>query len=200
MNDMADSLPRSVTMNNADILKKIIEFADHAHGQQMRKYSTDRYIVHPVRVMKTCSHYTESVPVLSAALLHDVVEDTNTTLYDIKNFLSVLMNDEEADTIITLVRELTDVYVKKAFPNLNRFKRKKKELKRLCTISPDAQTIKYADIIDNAKDISKSGTDFAKRYLQECYDIVSALKKGNPELRSVALEVIFKEQQKHKHI
>jgi len=177
-------------MTNLEILDKIIEFADHAHGDQMRKYTPDRYIVHPVRVMRTCSQYTDSLPVLAAAVLHDVLEDTPYTQNDLSVFLSNYMSEEEQSLTLQLVTELTDVYIKKDFPDLNRFQRKKKELNRLKEIRPEAQTIKYADIIDNATEISQSDPDFAGRYLQECYDIAFALTKGNPELRTIALKLI----------
>lgn len=177
-------------MTNLEILDKIIEFADHAHGDQMRKYTPERYIVHPIKVMRTCSQYTDSLPVLAAAVLHDVVEDTPYTKNDLSTFLRNYMSEEDQNLTVQLVTELTDVYIKKQFPTLNRFKRKKKELDRLKEITPEAQTIKYADIIDNATEISQSDPDFAERYLQECYDIASALTKGNPELRAIALEII----------
>ena len=176
--------------NNLEILAKIIEFADNAHDGQMRKYSSERYIVHPVRVMKMCRKYTDSLPVLAAAILHDVIEDTHYTENDLSTFLQNYLNEEQQNHTLQLVIELTDVYVKKNFPALNRLKRKKMELSRLMEITPEAQTIKYADIIDNANEISKNDPDFAKRYLQECYDIISVLTKGNPELRMVALETI----------
>ena len=33
-----------------DILLKVKDFADRAHGEQMRKYTPERYIVHPERL------------------------------------------------------------------------------------------------------------------------------------------------------
>lgn len=54
------------------ILEQIKAYADTAHGEQLRKYSPDRYIVHPVRVMETCKQYTNSLPVLAAALLQSI--------------------------------------------------------------------------------------------------------------------------------
>ncbi|MGO4710725.1 HD domain-containing protein [Chryseobacterium sp. 2TAF14] len=183
-------------MDKQNVLHEVITFADRAHGEQMRKYSPDRYIVHPIRVMQTCGQYIDRLPVLAAAILHDVLEDTLTSASDIKLFLLKHMSQEEVETTIQLVTELTDVYIKKDFPHLNRFKRKKKELNRLQKISPDAQTIKYADIIDNAKEISQSDPDFSKRYLQECYDIVNALESGSPDLRHKAFEVIQSAQKR----
>ncbi|MGN6567929.1 MAG: hypothetical protein ACTHJ0_08255 [Flavipsychrobacter sp.] len=35
-------------------LEEVIAFADKAHGSQMRKYTPERYIVHPIRVMELC--------------------------------------------------------------------------------------------------------------------------------------------------
>lgn len=63
-------------------------------------------------------------------------------------------------------------------------------MNRLSKVSPEAQTIKYADIIDNAKEIGHSNPDFAMRYVDECYDIVTTLKDGNSDLRLEALEVV----------
>ncbi|MBD0255325.1 MAG: metal-dependent phosphohydrolase, partial [Cytophagales bacterium] len=50
-------------------LTTITAFADRAHGQQMRRYTPERYIVHPVRVMELCREYTTDEAVLAAALL-----------------------------------------------------------------------------------------------------------------------------------
>ena len=35
-----------------EVLKQVEQYADRAHSDQRRKYSPERYIVHPVRVMK----------------------------------------------------------------------------------------------------------------------------------------------------
>lgn len=107
-------------------------------GDQMRKYSSDPYIVHPIRVMKTCSHYTDDLQVLAAALLHDVLEDTEYTAEELNTFLSKYMVEEERLLTLQLVIELTDVYVRRNYPGLNRSTRKKKELKRLINQSNSA--------------------------------------------------------------
>ena len=64
-------------------LKKAIEFATKAHEGQVRKYTGEPYIVHPLEVaeiVKTVEHTEE---MLMAAVLHDTVEDTDTTIEDI---------------------------------------------------------------------------------------------------------------------
>ncbi|MNY05384.1 hypothetical protein D3C86_1381050 [compost metagenome] len=125
-------------------------------------------------------------------MLHDVIEDTPYSEQDIMSFLKALMPFQDRAMTLQIVKELTDVYVKKEFPALNRSARKKRELERLREISPEAQTIKYADIIDNSREISGADPDFALRYLRECYDIVSELKDGEPKLRSLAQKAIRK--------
>lgn len=65
------------------ILEQIRDFADRAHGDQLRKYTPERYIVHPVRVMEQVQRITNDTTMLAAALLHDVLEDTATTADDI---------------------------------------------------------------------------------------------------------------------
>lgn len=54
--------------------------AERAHRGQLRKYSTDPYIVHPIRVADAAARAGFGPNVQAAALLHDVVEDTPVTL------------------------------------------------------------------------------------------------------------------------
>jgi guanosine-3',5'-bis(diphosphate) 3'-pyrophosphohydrolase len=175
-----------------ETLKKIIEFADQAHAEQMRKYTPERYIVHPVRVMEMCREYTDDLPLLAAAILHDVLEDTPVTAKDLHVFLETLMTTEEADRTVKLVKELTDEFVKSAYPHLNRRKRKAMETERLIKTSPDSQTIKYADIYDNCKEIVTHDPHFAKVFLSECKNILKHLDKGNPLLWEQAKEMVEK--------
>lgn len=177
-------------MENDKILETIYAFADEAHGDQMRKYTPERYMVHPKRVMKACVAYTNDVSVLAAALLHDVLEDTPISEEDLQAFLRDIMDRPAADKTLKLVVELTDVYEKSAFPHLNRRQRKAKELERMRTISPEAQTIKYADIIDNCQEIVQGDRPFAPVFLRECEELLRAIEKGNPELRERAQTVI----------
>jgi (p)ppGpp synthase/HD superfamily hydrolase len=178
------------------VLEKVRDFADKAHGTQMRKYTPERYIVHPVRVMETCRKYDNSLPVLAAALLHDVLEDTEVKVNELLHFLRSIMNNKEADKTLQLVIEMTDVYVKANYPHFNRRKRKEKELERIELTSPEAQTIKYADIIDNSNEITQQDPDFAPRYLKECRAILKKANKGNPELYEIAVETVTENLQK----
>ena len=173
-----------------NILEKITVFADQAHGEQMRKYTPERYIVHPVRVMRNCRKVTDQLPVLAAALLHDVLEDTATSEREITQFLIPLMGSEQAGTTLKLVIELTDVYITNNYPRLNRKERKAKEAQRMKMISADAQTIKYADILDNSQEIASQDTGFASVYLKEGRALLKVMKNGHPALRAEALAII----------
>lgn len=172
------------------ILEKIKKIADESHGEQMRKYNPDKYIVHPVRVMKICREYTDDITILATALLHDVLEDTDVPASKLYEFLSSLMKKELAGKIVNMVEELTDQYTKKNYPSLNRVKRKSREHERLGRISTGAQTVKYADIIDNSIDISKHDPDFAPRYLSEGKDLLHKMRDGDPRLRQRAIELV----------
>jgi guanosine-3',5'-bis(diphosphate) 3'-pyrophosphohydrolase len=172
------------------ILQQVADFADRAHGDQTRKYSPDRYMVHPIRVMETCSRFTNDQHILAAALLHDVLEDTPVTAKQIKDFLSTVFPEPITGQVLQLVIDLTDVYVKKDFPKMNRRTRKQKELQRLEKTSADSQTIKYADIMDNAVEIVQEDPEFAPVYLKECRTILRKLDKGDPELRRQALQLV----------
>ncbi|HWV72993.1 MAG TPA: HD domain-containing protein [Pseudosphingobacterium sp.] len=172
------------------IIEQIKSFADQAHGDQKRKYTPDRYIVHPIRVMEICREYTKDVTILAAALLHDVLEDTETSEAELLAFLKTVMPLKDASRTLALVVELTDVYIKSNYPKWNRAKRKQMEAQRIAQTSRDSQTVKYADIMDNALEILPYDRDFGKKFLQECRSLLAVAKKGNPVLRDRALNVV----------
>lgn len=171
-------------------LKEIRDFAAKAHGEQKRKYTGDPYIVHPERVMNICREHTRKGPILAAALLHDVLEDTQTTKDEIFEFLTQVMGYNSAQKTVHLVQELTDEYEKENYPNWNRAKRKHMESERLSKVSAEAQTVKYADITDNALEIVKEDPGFSRKYLQECKTMLLKMTKGHEKLRYQALKVV----------
>jgi (p)ppGpp synthase/HD superfamily hydrolase len=168
------------------LLNVVLRFARDSHGDQKRKYSDEPYISHPIRVMQNCSQYTESPAVLSAALLHDVLEDTAVNKDQLMTFLENKMDSETANSTFKLVEELTDVFTKSSYPQINRKQRKTMEAERLANISPNAQTIKYADIIDNL-DVAVHDPDFARVFLKEALRLLKNMDKGNVILRQEAL-------------
>ncbi|HEY0742937.1 MAG TPA: HD domain-containing protein [Chryseosolibacter sp.] len=179
-----------LNMSTGEKVEKVKMFADEAHGEQMRKFAKERYIVHPIRVMEIVREYSQEVPLLAASLLHDVLEDTQVTPEQLKLFLDSVMNQAESDETFKLVTELTDVFTKTNYPNLNRRTRRTREAERLADVSSDAHTVKYADIIDNVLDISKHDTDFALPYMRESKQLLQHMTNGNPALYARALDVV----------
>lgn len=173
-----------------DKLNQVRDFADRAHGDQTRKYTHERYIVHPERVMNICRAHTSKQSILAAALLHDVLEDTKTTKEEVFDFLTGIMGYTSAQVTTRLVEELTDEYEKKKYPNWNRAKRKYMESERLAKVSAEAQTVKYADILDNTQEIVQQDPHFARKYLQECKIMLEKMTKGHTKLRYQALKLV----------
>ena len=68
-------------------IRKAYEFADKQHKDQLRK-SGEPYIIHPIQVAYTLATLGLDESTIAAALLHDVVEDTNITLQDISKEFS----------------------------------------------------------------------------------------------------------------
>lgn len=66
------------------IIEEAMIFAIHAHQGQVRKISKLPYILHPMEVATIASTMTKEDEVIVAALLHDTVEDTNTSISEIK--------------------------------------------------------------------------------------------------------------------
>ena len=77
-------IEKSFTPDNVAVVDKAFELANEAHGEQKRK-SGEPYIIHPLAVA-TILHdeLGMDMPSIAAALLHDVVEDTEYELSDIK--------------------------------------------------------------------------------------------------------------------
>lgn len=181
---------QSTTLTEGEILGKVLDFASKAHGKQRRKFSDELYIHHPIRVMNTCKEFTENVHVLAAALLHDVLEDTAVSKDELRKYLASYMDKYMANKTMGIVEELTDVYTKKNYPQLNRRARKELEAKRLSRISADAQSVKYADILDNAQNIKEHSPGFAIVYLREGRILLTKMTKGNSKLYTRAVRLL----------
>ena len=64
------------------LIRRAYEFAKGKHGDQLRK-SGEPYIIHPVQVAYTLATLGLDASTICAALLHDVIEDTDVTLQDL---------------------------------------------------------------------------------------------------------------------
>ncbi len=172
-------------------LEQVKDFASKAHEGQTRKYENQPFIVHPIRVMELCREYTEDITILSAALLHDVLEDTEVSEDDLYTFLSSVMEKTDSEKTVRMVLELTDVFIKADYPSWNRRKRRNKEADRIQHTSGDSQTVKYADIIDNCTEIARHWEDdFSEKFLKECRSLLKRIDKGHPQLYQRAIQVV----------
>lgn len=155
-------------------------YATAAHGAvgQKRKYTFDPYIIHPTRVANILTDNVKYISphLLAAAYLHDVVEDTQLEIADIRLTFGM--------PIATLVDELTDKYVDPSFGN--RATRKAMELSRIARISDGAKTIKLADIIDNTSSIVRHDKEFARVYIQEKLNLLEVMTEGHSGLWNMA--------------
>jgi len=152
--------------NELPELRRAYLFAAEKHANQKRKFSKEPYITHPEFVTCLLSRYTSDKDLLKASLLHDVVEDTDTTLDDISN----LFNQRVAD----LVEELT------IDPELKNLIGKKKYLAtHLNTISEEALLIKLVDRLHNVIGLlnEKMPLKFIKWYWTETVYILESLDR-----------------------
>lgn len=156
-------------------------FAIRAHGaiDQRRKYTGEPYIVHPAAVAALVRHVHHTEAMLAAAWLHDTVEDTPTTLEDIRR--------EFGPEVALLVDQLTDA---SRPSDGNRAARKVLDRKRLAAASPAAMTIKLADLIDNSASILAHDRKFARTYLAEKAELLEVLIAGDASLLQHARRIV----------
>jgi len=68
-----------------DIETRATTFATAKHAGQTRKYNPNvPYVTHPLKVAEMLREIRNDSDLVAVALLHDVVEDTDTSLYEIK--------------------------------------------------------------------------------------------------------------------
>ena len=145
---------------------QVFATAAHAAVGQVRKYDGAPYIVHPIRVANIVRTYGGDTAQISAAYLHDVVEDTHVTIDVIR--------DTFGDTIADLVDGLTDVSVAS---DGNRATRKAMDRQHSANATYEAQFVKCADIIDNAHDIGDNDPSFNLVYRKEMLLLIQVLDK-----------------------
>ncbi len=167
----------------SDLVKRAKTFATSAHQRidHRRKYTKQPYEVHLRSVAALVKEVQDDQEMIAAAWLHDTVEDTPATHHDIEEAFGV--------RVARLVYELTDISKPS---DGNRAVRKAIDRNHLASASPRAQTIKLADLIDNARDICKHDENFARVYLSEMAALLDVLQKGNEELQRRARNTLKK--------
>ncbi|MHA1724663.1 MAG: HD domain-containing protein [Promethearchaeota archaeon] len=173
------------------LIHDALTFMGKKHGNQMRKDGKIPYIIHPLRVfiLLRWAGYSEFIDknLMVVALLHDILEDTDTTSEEIE--------EKFGPDILSLVMELT------------RPKKIEKEqwLKSFKTCSREAKIIKLADRIDNLNDLKsnhwskewkysyvkqgeiilKTCCDADKKLALELKRLIQAILKENNDISSV---------------
>lgn len=175
-----------------NIVEKAKEWAHAAHDSigQKRKYDGENYWVHTDRVANILKEAGESEEIQAAGHLHDVLEDVADKNAD---YNEVAMRREFGDVITNLVLEVTNVYTKENYPNLNRANRKRLEHDRLKKISKDGKSIKLADIADNVEGVVDTDSGFGKVFVSEKTQLLVYLREGNDTLYKKATRVVADE-------
>ena len=145
-------------------MEEVIAFAKKKHEGQIRKFSKEPYIAHPIRVATTLEKLGEADELIKAAYLHDTIEDTNTTFEEIK--------EKFGEKIANLVLELT-----KNRSEIEQIGKTQHLIKSTNTMSPGALTIKLADRLDNVSDLDQADQEFKEKYAKETQQILENLER-----------------------
>lgn len=147
----------------------------HASIDHKRKYTGEPYITHPAAVVELVRIVPHTEAMICAAWLHDTVEDTPCALDEIERVFGF--------DVAVLVEMLTDV----SKPgDGKRAIRKAIDREHTANASPQAKTIKLADLIDNTHSIVERDPQFAKVYLAEKALLLEVLREGDATLWKMA--------------
>jgi (p)ppGpp synthase/HD superfamily hydrolase len=187
-----------------ELENRALRFATAAHAAigQTRKYCTDPYVVHPIRVADIVRTTGVTEHAVAASYLHDTAEDVHLDglrqaacslgdygLDDLRevpgNFpatrlvrlmlIAIVFDDRTA----ALVEMVTDISQKS---DGNRRVRKSIDRDHIARADAEGQTVKLADLIDNAEEIAVLDPDFAHVWMREKRDMLAVLDKGDRSL------------------
>jgi len=170
------------TENELRLLLKALSFASHKHKDQRRKdVDASPYINHPISLADILCNEGQiaDIEVICAALLHDTVEDTNTTPEELELEFGLRIRD--------IVMEVTD---DKTLPKAER---KRLQIEHAAHASDAAKLVKLADKISNLRDMANnppSDWDLRRRreYFDWAFEVINNARGVNDKL-----EVAFDE-------
>lgn len=168
-------------MSEVEMKAMIFAYIKHKEVDQKRKYSGKPYIVHPHAVAELVRQVPHTPEMLAAAWLHDTVEDTKATHEEIKR--------KFGKEIAKLVKMLTDVSRPE---DGNRKVRKEIDRQHLRKASPEAKTVKLADLIHNSHSIIKKDPGFAKVFIREMRALLHVLNEGDTTLWKTAHKIAYR--------
>ena len=169
--------------SNADdgigTILKALEFAAKKHRDQRRKdKEASPYINHPIALANTLCNEAgiTDIEAICGALLHDTVEDTETTPEE--------LTDVFGSSICNIVMEVTDD------KNLPKMERKRLQVKHAAHASDKAKLVKLADKISNLRDMGACPpAHWSHERKQEYFDwakqVIDQLRGINPTLESI---------------
>ena len=171
-----------------NLLVKAIAFAADKHRNQRRKdKDSSPYINHPIALADVLANEAgiDDQNVLIAAILHDTIEDTETTQEELSRLFG--------DAITAIVLEVTD---NKALPKAER---KRLQIQHAPHASRRAKLVKLADKICNLRDIASSPpAEWSLERHREYYDwakqVVDGLRGTHPTLEHL-FDQAFKDKQ-----
>jgi guanosine-3',5'-bis(diphosphate) 3'-pyrophosphohydrolase len=160
------------------LLLKALAFAAHKHRDQRRKDAeASPYINHPIALADVLVNEggVAAVEVLCAALLHDTIEDTETTPQELER--------EFGPQIATIVLELTDNKM------LKKGTRKRMQIEHAANASREAKLVKLADKICNLRDVNARppahwNLERRREYFEWAKSVVDRLRGVHPQLEA----------------
>ena len=175
-----------------DALNRAYVFAMKKHGAQLRT-SGDPYYSHPVEVAGILTKFKLDSVSIIAGLLHDTVEDTDTTVEEVRE----LFGDQVAQIVDGLTK-LAKIEQKSA-----NNKQAEDFRKLLLAMSEDIRVllIKLADRLHNMRTLHFCAPEKRARIARETLDIYAPLAEriGMQEVKSELEEIAFAELHKEAH-
>lgn len=124
------------------MINKAIQFAAKAHEGQYRKGTTRPYIVHPIEVGDIVASMTTDEEVISAAYLHDTIEDCPGVTEEL---LAELFSPRVANMVAQESEDKSKTWIE----------RKNHTVCHIKEASTDVQKIALADKLSNMRDIDR---------------------------------------------
>ena len=188
-------------MYDIEMILKALDFAAKRHSAQFRKgEDKSPYINHPIQVANLLINEAgEQDPfLLTAAILHDVVEDTVNTKED-KQKLIDQISEIFGEQVLTLVMEVTDD------KSLEKAERKRLQIEQASYKSDNARKLKIADKIMNIRDITNHPpVDWDLRRILDYFDwaekVVAGLRGVNRELEDIFDECLTEARGKYRKL
>ena len=137
---------------DTSLLDRAIIFAVRAHAGTERRGKGFPYIVHPMEAVEIVATMTKDQELLAAAVLHDTVEDTDTTVEQIR--------EEFGDRIASLVASESDIVLDGLPAEDSWHARKHAAIDRLAHASHDAKIVALGDKLSNMRAIAR---DYAQQ-------------------------------------